>query len=306
MTRYLLFSVLFLFVQLYCSAQSITVVSDERLVIPAEGAVYSPAISPLGDYILVTSETSAGLQKYDLTTGELSVICSDEGAGYSPQISADGKMIVYRELTYKDHLRYKSIKAVNVDTGEATTVVEPSRGVTAFVAREGTAVALRDGNVIQKDIVGERLKTAPTIVSMNNDKMMVTHNGVTKQINPRGASSYLWASVSPDGTRLLFAVAESGMIAYTSDLDGGNLARLGRMSAPVWMGDDYVVGMVDEDDGEVITGSVIVGASADGAWYGSLTDGSEICLFPSGAADASKIVYNTDAGEVHLMTITTK
>ena len=63
--------------------------------------------------------------------------------------------------------------------------------------------------------------------------------------------------------------------------------------------------MVDKDHGEVVTESVIVAVRADGSDYTALTDGSQICMYPSASMDATKIVYNTAEGKIHLMKVKT-
>lgn len=64
--------------------------------------------------------------------------------------------------------------------------------------------------------------------------------------------------------------------------------------------------MVDKDNGEVVTASTIVAVRANGADYTTLTDGSQICMYPSASSDATKIVYNTGDGRIFLMNVKTK
>lgn len=283
-------------------SQGIEVVSDAPVPIP-QGA-YSPLISPAGDYILVTSAEMKGLQKYDFSTASLSTVTTDEGAGYNAKISNDGGLIVYRQSEIKDRLRYVTVKSVDAATGKTQTVVERSRGVTAFAAADGMAAALERGKLRTRKVSGKKTEM-PAIASVDEGNLMLTVDGKTRKFNPKGDTRYLWVSVSPDGKKVLFAVPENGITAYTVGIDGDGLARLGRISAPKWMGNDYVVGMDDKDNGETITESRIVAVRADGRDYTALTDGSRICLYPSATLDASRIVYNTADGEIRMMNITT-
>lgn len=66
--------------QLPVYAQGIEVLSNAPLPIPSENAVYSPVISPNGNYVLVTSDAMKGLQKFDLATAELETITTDNGS----------------------------------------------------------------------------------------------------------------------------------------------------------------------------------------------------------------------------------
>ncbi|MEF9923547.1 MAG: hypothetical protein RR854_03110, partial [Muribaculaceae bacterium] len=90
------------------------------------------------------------------------------------------------------------------------------------------------------------------------------------------------------------------------NLDGSNPVLLGELSAPTWMGNDWVVGMLDQDNGEVVTSSSIVAVKADGTSRTILTDKSEICMYPTASLDAKKVVYNTASGKVFLMNVKTK
>lgn len=306
MRRLLVFAVVFAAVQLCASAKKVKVVKDVELPLPSGRHVVEPRFSPQGDCLLLNAAGS-GLLMYDIATGDLEVISDAPTSGSFAKMSDDGKMVVYTEMEVgDDHLCYTSVKAKNLETGEVSTVVEPSRGVTAVAAHSGTAVAVRKGQVLKKAVRGAAVDDGPVIVATPDCHLTVTRGGESVQIDPCDSPIYLWASLSPDGTRLLFAVPQHGMIAYTSDLDGGNLVRLGRMSAPAWLGNDYAVGMVDADNGETITGSVLVAASTDGAYYTELTDGSEICMYPAGSNDATQIAYNTLDGKLHLMTVKTK
>ncbi len=294
-----------LMLQLPVFAQGIEVVSNTPLPIPSKDAVYSPVISPTGEYLLVTSNAMNGLQKYDLATGNLTTISNDNGAGYNVKISNDGSTIVYRNTEFKNRLRYVSVKSVNLATGKTATLVDKSRNVSAFGAVEGTAVAIDNNKVTTKRLVGNKVKT-PAIAGIVDGDLVITVNGKSNVINPVGKTRYLWASVSPDGTKVLFAVPKAGATAYVCDLKGNNLTELGRLSAPKWMGNNWVVGMVDKDNGEVVTASTIVAVRANGADYTTLTDGSQICMYPSASSDATKIVYNTGDGRIFLMNVKTK
>ena len=115
----------------------------------------------------------------------------------------------------------------------------------------------------------------------------------------------MWPSVSPDGTKVLYTVMELGR-SYVCNLDGSDVVALGELRAPKWMGNEWIVGMVDYDDGHVVTSSEIVAVKASGKDRTVLTDKAEICMYPSGSLHASKIVYNTESGKIMIMNVTTK
>lgn len=69
-------------------AQMLDVASVQKLATP-QGVV--AGISPQGDYILLTNAQNQGLIKYDLSTGNTTVVTTVAGAGYDVKISDDGK-----------------------------------------------------------------------------------------------------------------------------------------------------------------------------------------------------------------------
>jgi hypothetical protein len=129
---------------------------------------------------------------------------------------------------------------------------------------------------------------------------MITVNGKTRNLSPNGNQfSYLWPSLSPDGTKVLYYLAAHG--AYVCNLDGSNVRKVGQMRAPVWYDDNTIVGMMDKDDGEFIYASTIVATTLDGATQ-TLTDDATIAMYPHAAA--GKIAFSTPAGEAYIINVT--
>lgn len=298
------FSVL-VFASQLCFAQGIEVLSNEQILLPSGGKAYAPVISPTGDFVLVTSNDMKGLQMYDFATKQVKTITNDNGAGYDAKISDDGSTVVFRSREYKDKLRYTTLKSVDIKSGKESTLVKKSRNLNGVAAVKGTAFAVNGGKLQSKRLSGAKVK-APAVASIIDGQLYVTVNGKTNRISPAGTSvSYIWPSVSPDGTKVLYNVMERAQ-SYICNLDGSNPVALGELSAPAWMGNDWVVGMLDRDNGEIITSSVIVAVKADGTNRTVLTDKAEICMYPTASKDASKIVYNTASGKVFLMNVKTK
>ena len=285
-------------------AQGIEVISTQALTLDGQGA-FLPKISPKGDYILVTGDDMSGLRKFNLATGELTTITNDRSAGFNAQFVGDGSTIVYRTSEYKGRLRYTSLNSVNVNTGDTKRLIKPTRNLEGVSVAGGTVLAVNNGKLITKRISGERLKTVPPIPSIKNSQLYITVNGKTSQLSPNGVNvGYLWPSVSPDGSKLLYYVIDEAK-AYVCNIDGSNPVSLGTLRAPVWMGNDWVVGMVDYDNGEVVTYSQIFAVTAQGTNRTALTDKSQIFMYPSASYDASKIVYTTQIGEFYLMKVAT-
>lgn len=124
-------------------------------------------------------------------------------------------------------------------------------------------------------------------------------NGERIVLAPHGEVNYICASLSPSKDRILFRSIKGTAIC---DLNGKELVNLGtEINAPVWFGNDYVIGMDSEHDGYFNTSSAIVIASADGNMLQYLTDPSAMGVFPNGDVASGRIVYNTDMGDIRMI-----
>jgi hypothetical protein len=162
-----------------------------------------------------------------------------------------------------------------------------------------SAGAVNKGKYNNKAIGATKAHKVP-VLSINKGQLMITINGKARNLSPNGNQfSYLWPSLSPDGTKVLYYLAAHG--AYVCNLDGSNARKVGQMRAPVWYDNNTIVGMMDKDDGEFIYASTIVAATLDGATQ-VLTDDSTIAMYPHAAA--GKIAFSTPAGEAYIINVT--
>ena len=136
-------------------------------------------------------------------------------------------------------------------------------------------------------------------VDNENLDLNLYRNGEKIVLKPHGDANYIWVSLSPNQKMILFNTQHGTAIC---DLSGKEIVNLGRdINAPVWFGNDYVVGMDDEHDGYYNTASSIVMASVDGKSYQRLTDPAAMGIFPNVDAASGRIVYNTDGGDIRLL-----
>ena len=272
-------------------SQGIKMVSNEQIPIMESEDGCLPIMSPTGDYLILAGNDTQGLKKYDLATKKLTTLTTET--------------VVYRSKNYEGKLRYTSLKSIQLETGEKEELIKNTRDLEGVNVKQGTVLAVNKGKMVSKRVSGEKLESIPVVPSIKDGQLYITEKGKTRLLSPAGTNvNYLWPSVSPDGKKLLYYVMDQGQ-AYVSNSDGTNPVSLGILRAPKWMGNDWVVGMVDYDNGEVVTSSEIVGVAADGTQRTVLTDDSVIALYPSASADASKIVYTTNDGKVFLMKIET-
>ena len=294
MMRKILFALALGF-SLSAMAQVLDVASIEKVNLPEQASV--AAISPQGDYLLLTSATNQGLTKLDLATGQSQVLSTAPSAGHNVKISPDGKTVLYREGSFNDkHLRLSSLKSVNLVTGQSQVLVKSTRDLQGYAVDATSAGAVNKGKFSKKAIGAAKAQNLP-VLSIDKGRLMITIGGKTRELSPNGTQfSYMWPSLSPDGTKVLFYQAAHG--AYVCDLDGKNVRKVGKMRAPVWYDDNTVVGMIDLDDGEFIYASTIVAATLDGTTQ-TLTGDDTVAMYPHAAA--GKIVFSTPAGEAYII-----
>lgn len=261
------------------SAQIFTIQSTQKLPVP-QGIEWRVAgFSPAGDYILITDDTNSGLARMDLANNATKVITTAPGAGWAVQISKDGQNIVYREMTIGEDklVRHDIIKH---------NFVANTRSVEAKAQRDMT-------NLVDK--------TANQTVAINEDlHMVITRNGKTIVLTPNGAEeAYNWASISPDGKKLLYYVSAKG--CYVCDMYGQNVQFVARhCRAPQWYDNNTIIGMADEDDGKFMTASAIVAYTLDGQ-HQVLVNKENMAIYPYAAE--GKIVFSNAGGEIYMMQV---
>ena len=136
-------------------------------------------------------------------------------------------------------------------------------------------------------------------VDNENLDLNLYRNGEKVVLKPHGDVNYICASLSPDQTRILFRTQRGTAIC---DLEGNEIVNLGReINAPVWYGNDYVVGMDSEHDGYYNTAAAVVIASVDGSVFQYLTEPTEMAVFPNVNAESGRIVYHTESGDIRML-----
>lgn len=136
-------------------------------------------------------------------------------------------------------------------------------------------------------------------VDNENLDLNLYRNGEKVVLNPHGDANYIWVSLSPDQTMILFNTKYGTGIC---DLNGKELINLGQdFDAPVWYGNDYVVGMDDNHDGYRNVESSIMMASVDGTLVKRLTSPEGFGMYPNVDAKYGRIVYNTENGEIRML-----
>ena len=258
-------------------AQLLEIVSTQQLSTPINEQLKVAGFSPKGDYLLLTNDVNSGLMHYDLATGAITSITDSDGAGWAVQISPDGQEIVYRE-------RYMNVDYTLRNNIVKYTINAKKRAVIAKAQRD-----------LSKLVSAKQANT----VAINGDlHMVLTQGSKTTILTPNGADqAYNWASLSPDGTKILYYVSGKG--CYTCNLSGNNPHFIALdCRAPQWYDNQTIIGMHDEDDGKFLTASAIVAYNLRGQKQ-ILVNKEHMAIYPYAAN--GKIAFSTANGEIYLM-----
>lgn len=264
-------------------------------------SVYTAEISPDGLHAVVADQSGSGLAWLTLSDGTARAI-TDNGSTTMLQFTADGSAAVYRASTFDaSHRRYVALYAYDTATGDSRRILSPTRTLEAFGVSGNSAVAVDGGRAVDIALTSPATAAARPVAGIAGGLLQITADGNTRTFSPLGerANSYLWPSVSPDGTRVAFFAVGCG--AFTCRLDGSDLRSLGMLRAVRWLDDNTLVGMDDHDNGFVTTESVIVAVSADGSVSQRITGPDTIAVFPSTAP--GKVAFTTPAGEMYVITL---
>ena len=158
-----------------------------------------------------------------------------------------------------------------------------------------TVVYLASSNADYRE-VEEQVSTLH--VDNENLDLNLYRNGERIVLKPHGDVNYIWSSLSPDQTMILFNTKYGTGIC---DLNGKEIINLNQIAAPVWYGNEFVVGMNEMHDGYNNTASFIMIASVDGKVFQRLTAPEGFGMYPNVDAKSGRIVYNTEDGEIRLL-----
>jgi len=296
------------------NAQQFEVVSIQRVKTGDRPTAYHPRFMPGGNTLMVCEQNYSGLGLVDIKKGEYKHLTDLNAAGYCPEVSEDGNLIVVREKDwdnlkvdlYKIDLKKETISPIATGL-EHVNRVKLTNGELTFGQQGRMSNFATRTRLVNRNMVLAPVKDI--YVTEEDLKLVVYINGMPSVIDPLSTADYdaqyFWSSLSPDKTRILFG---SGNHTWVCNLDGSNLIDLGEFRAPVWRGNNFVVGMIDEDDGYHYTKSDIVIVKADGTqkMQQLTTNSKEIKMFPSVSDDGSKIAFHTEEGKIYLMQIKEK
>lgn len=199
---------------------------------------------------------------------------SDEGM-YHPVMWADGNTVTVSDPDYTN------ARTVDLSgrTYSASDVTATSLAASTSCFTAGATRVLTRGNELEIIVNGERACYTPV----------------------ESFAGYLWPSVSPDGTKVMFFAAGEGIVVC--DLQGNVLSRPGNFEAPVWYGNGHILAQNATDDGHQFESSQIVLLSVDGRQRQDLTAPESMAFTPAGNLDTNTVVYSTVDGILYKMNV---
>ena len=259
------------------SSQTIKIEKSYRLFDNNQKGFY-PALNAKGNLLVYTTENYQGLHIYDFSDKSALKVSDEQGAGFQPVFSEDGK-IFYKNTVYRSQMKYEGLKSYDLQKKTVKEELEPQRNL-----RSVTPQPPKGGVFVWSD--GRNL-------NIHRDKK-------TEVLNPvENANGYIWASLSPDGQMILFNAVAVG--TYVSDLKGNIITSLGYLNAPAWYDNEFVVGMQDKDDGYNVTESKIIMKNLAGNITKQLSEPGQIAMFPTASSAAGKVAYNTIEGDIYVL-----
>lgn len=251
------------------NAQQIKIKKLKKIAVQEKA--YFPSFGKSKHEILFTGANYKGLALYNTRTRKTTRISDEQNAGSTRIIEKDN--IIFKQdvfLQGKKTSQYKSFDYSNKQVSEIKEI--PS----AVNQQKVKPVATVKGKQI--------------IIQFNSEE--------TKNLSPLGDCYYLWASVSPDGSKILFTATTHG--TYVTDLKGNILHELKNLNDPSWINDNWVAGMNDIDNGETIISSEIIAVYLPDNDRFILTEKNKnIAMYPKFSPEGDRFVFNTPDGSVY-------
>jgi len=261
-----------------------------------------PRWSPDGKTVYYTTEALDGIWAYSLAGGVTVQITSDRGSGFGFSISPDGARIAWRRTLSGALPGERLQEAVVKNIADGTTSLMASGKSVSVPSFVRSDVVYSLGGRVQGVTAGAQRAGTVAVLGVEDTKIAILRDGVKSLLDPLGNGSYIWPSLSPDGSKLVAYEMDRG--TFVAEPDGSHAVRIGRFDAPVWTRDGrWLIYMDDRDDGHAIRSSGIAYASPDGKVKGALTAASgRIEMFPQCSPVSDAIVCSTLQGEILVIT----
>ncbi len=307
MGRKILFIGIFLASVYGLQAQKIKVI--ETVIIPTQESNYmSPRFSPDGEKILFTEFGYKGLWLYDLKHKALTRLNDYAGAGYEPVFTKDGKQVVFRVDEYKDNRKYSSLAIQEIGKKKANWLIQDVRRLSPPALLKNRSLVYRKNSDVCVYNFKSKMETQSVTLQgtygyVENQKIILIQDETRKKLTPVPSGNYIWFSLSPDNTKMVFTVV--GGATYVTDTRGNILKVIEKANAPQWSPNGkWILFMRDEDDGHVITASEIWAYHLEKNRKIQITATEDVHeMYPVWSPRMDQIAYQTDDGKIMVASV---
>ena len=243
---------------------------------------FFPQISADGQWLLYSPTEGTSLMLKNLATGDVKTVASTGYPGFDAILGQDGKVYYVTQQRKKNGLVYRTGHCYDPATGKDQVVLKAQHGrVQPLLASQGVVI---NG---ERQIYRNAKQVGAYCYTRGDMLYLVDEAGFTRALQPvQDSNGYLWASLSPDGTRVLFEAASRGL--FVCDMNGEIVAELGEFLMPCWYNNDYIIAMSNAGNTRT-NGSRIWLLSVDGEVCKPISTREERAVQPMTAG--GKVVY---------------
>jgi N-acetylmuramoyl-L-alanine amidase len=252
---------------------------------------FFPQISDDGEWLLYSPTDARQLMLKNLSTGVVKIVSSVGYPGFDAIFGGDGKVYYVTQERKKNGLVYRTGHCYDPATGKDKVVLNPQHGrVQAIRASAGVVI---NG---ERQVYQSSKKVGAYAYTRGDALYIVDEGGTTRMLQPvRDSNGYLWASLSPDGSKVMFEAASRGVVVC--GLNGTIIAELGEFLMPSWYNDDYIIAMSNAAN-SFYKGQRIWLISIDGETFKPISPKDERAVQPMTAG--GKVVYTVQySGKVN-------
>ena len=198
---------------------------------------FFPQISPDGQWLLYSPTEGTSLMLKNLTTGTVQTVANEGYPGFDAILAQDGKVYYVTQQRKKNGLLYRTGHCYDPATGKDQVVLKPQHGrVQPLHAARGVVI---NG---ERQVYRNAKQVGAYCYTRGDMLYLVDEASNTRALQPvQDSNGYLWASMSPDGTKVLFEAASRGL--FVCDLNGEYITELGEFLMPCWYNNDYIIAM---------------------------------------------------------------
>ncbi len=264
----------------------------------------NPKVSPDGNSVAFTQEGYHGIFIFNEKSGIVQ-LTDEPASGFGYSWLADNFGIIARAAKYSGPYRENQVVIYTLADKGRTPASPLSSKITVLpgVSTSGEPFSVFENTVHSFNLSTRSLEaTLPTGIAafVENDKISVTTATGKKVIEPVKGQRCINASLSPDGSKVVFEIIGGNL--YVINTDGTGLVDLGKGYRGAWAPDSRKIAyMVTGDDGHVITDSDIWQVNADGTAKTRLTSTSTVLEMDPAFSPDGKFIYYANINDGSIM-----